>query len=160
GGSGRPLKSALRCAGLVGACSKLVTLRHHWRGKLNTGPDWRNWQTRRTQNALPSGVGVQVPHPARYACDSRVRVDQRSRVLSMSEQSTTRRVVVAEDESLIRLDIVETLRDNGFDVVGEAGDGEEALRLVEELQPDLVVMDVKMPKLDGISAAEKITSAP
>jgi len=78
----------------------------------------------------------------------------------MSEQSTTRRVVVAEDESLIRLDIVETLRDNGFDVVGEAGDGEEALRLVEELQPDLVVMDVKMPKLDGISAAEKITSAP
>jgi len=76
----------------------------------------------------------------------------------MTEQSSARRVVVAEDESLIRLDIVETLRDNGFDVVGEAGDGEEAVRLVQELQPDLVVMDVKMPKLDGISAAEQINS--
>jgi response regulator NasT len=77
----------------------------------------------------------------------------------MTEQNTSRRVVVAEDESLIRLDIVETLRDNGFDVVGEAGDGEEAVRLVEELRPDLVVMDVKMPKLDGISAAEQINAS-
>lgn len=77
----------------------------------------------------------------------------------MTEQNTARRVVVAEDESLIRLDIVETLRDNGFDVVGEAGDGEEAVRLVEELRPDLVVMDVKMPKLDGISAAEQINTS-
>jgi response regulator NasT len=68
-----------------------------------------------------------------------------------------RRVVVAEDESLIRLDIVETLRDNGFDVVGEAGDGETAVRLATELRPDLVVMDVKMPQLDGISAAERLT---
>ena len=68
----------------------------------------------------------------------------------------TRRVVVAEDESLIRLDIVETLRDNGFDVVGEAGDGEMAVKLATELRPDLVVMDVKMPKLDGISAAEQL----
>jgi len=77
----------------------------------------------------------------------------------MTEQNAARRVVVAEDESLIRLDIVETLRDNGFDVVGEAGDGEEAVRLVEELRPDLVVMDVKMPKLDGISAAEQINAS-
>ncbi len=68
-----------------------------------------------------------------------------------------RRVVVAEDESLIRLDIVETLRDNGFDVVGEAGDGEAAVALATELRPDLVVMDVKMPKLDGISAADQLT---
>lgn len=66
------------------------------------------------------------------------------------------KVVVAEDESLIRLDIVEILNDNGFQVVGEAGDGEKALELVRELKPDLVVMDIKMPKLDGISAAEKI----
>jgi AmiR/NasT family two-component response regulator len=72
------------------------------------------------------------------------------------ESAQRRRVVVAEDESLIRLDIVETLKDNGFDVVGEAGDGEEAVQLVEEHEPDVVVMDVKMPKLDGISAAEKI----
>ena len=64
---------------------------------------------------------------------------------------------MAEDESLIRLDIVETLRDNGFDVVGEAGDGETAVALATELRPDLVVMDVKMPLLDGISAAERLT---
>lgn len=74
----------------------------------------------------------------------------------MSNTSPKRRVVVAEDESLIRMDIVEILRDNGFDVVGEAGDGLTAVNLVEELRPDLVVMDVKMPELDGISAAERI----
>ena len=68
-----------------------------------------------------------------------------------------RRVVVAEDESLIRLDIVEILRDSGFDVVGEAGDGETAVQLATELRPDLVIMDVKMPILDGISAAEKLS---
>src|SRR3954463_2881809 len=72
---------------------------------------------------------------------------------------SARRVVVAEDEALIRLDVVEMLRDGGFDVVGEAGDGEEAVRLAEEHRPDLVVMDVKMPVLDGISAAERIVRA-
>jgi AmiR/NasT family two-component response regulator len=71
--------------------------------------------------------------------------------------SAPRRVVVAEDESLIRLDIVEILRDNGFDVVGEAGDGETAVQLATELRPDLVVMDVRMPQLDGIKAAERLT---
>lgn len=71
-----------------------------------------------------------------------------------SNSSTARRVVVVEDESLIRMDIVETLRDNGFDVVGEAGDGEAGVALARELKPDVVVMDVKMPKLDGISAAD------
>jgi two-component system, response regulator PdtaR len=71
--------------------------------------------------------------------------------------SAKTRVVVAEDESLIRIDIVEILRDNGFDVVGEAADGEKAVALAEELRPDLVVMDVKMPLLDGISAADIIT---
>lgn len=74
-----------------------------------------------------------------------------------STKASPRRVVVAEDEALIRLDIVETLRDNGFDVVGEAGDGEAAVALATELRPDLVVMDVKMPKLDGISAAERLS---
>lgn len=76
----------------------------------------------------------------------------------MTEDATQapRRVVVAEDESLIRLDIVEILRDNGFDVVGEAGDGETAVALATELRPDLVIMDVKMPQLDGISAAEQL----
>jgi response regulator NasT len=69
----------------------------------------------------------------------------------------TRTVVVAEDESLIRIDIVETLKDNGFTVVGEAADGEAAVALAREHRPDLVVMDVKMPLLDGISAAEILT---
>lgn len=68
-----------------------------------------------------------------------------------------RRVLVAEDEALIRLDLVEMLREEGYDVVGEAGDGEEAVRLATELQPDLVILDVKMPKLDGIEAASQIT---
>lgn len=75
------------------------------------------------------------------------------------ELQPVRRVIVAEDESVIRLDIVEMLREVGYDVVGEAGDGESAVRLAEELRPDLVVMDIKMPKLDGISAAEKIAKA-
>ena len=72
------------------------------------------------------------------------------------QDGAPRRVVVAEDESIIRIDIVETLRDSGYDVVGEAGDGEEAVRLASELKPDLVVMDVQMPKMDGITAAEKL----
>jgi response regulator NasT len=74
----------------------------------------------------------------------------------MTEQTSPRRVVVAEDESLIRMDIVETLRDKGFDVVGEAGDGNKAVELAFALKPDLMVMDIKMPDLDGLSAAEKI----
>jgi response regulator NasT len=73
-----------------------------------------------------------------------------------SAKSAPARVVVAEDESLIRLDLVEMLAEEGYEVVGEAGDGEQAVALAGELKPDLVVMDVKMPKLDGISAAEKI----
>jgi len=67
------------------------------------------------------------------------------------------RVVVAEDEALIRMDVVATLQEAGYEVVGEAADGEEAVRLAVELMPDLIIMDIKMPKLDGISAAEKIS---
>jgi len=73
-------------------------------------------------------------------------------------ETNVRRVVVAEDESLIRMDIVETLREHGFDVVGEAGDGEVAIELVADLKPDVVVMDIKMPNLDGISAAKAISA--
>ena len=67
-----------------------------------------------------------------------------------------RRVLIAEDEALIRLDLAEMLGEEGYDVVGQAGDGEAAVALVEELRPDLAVFDVKMPKLDGISAAERV----
>lgn len=66
------------------------------------------------------------------------------------------RVVVAEDESLIRLDLVEMLREEGYDVVGEAADGQQAVELTVELRPDLVIMDVKMPRRDGIDAASEI----
>lgn len=68
------------------------------------------------------------------------------------------RVVVAEDEALIRLDLVEMLTEAGYEVVGQAGDGEAAIAITEKEKPDLVVMDVKMPKLDGISAAERIAN--
>ena len=67
------------------------------------------------------------------------------------------RVVVAEDEALIRMDVVATLQEAGYLVVGEGANGEEAVKLATELDPDLVVMDIKMPKMDGISAAEKIS---
>ncbi|MFJ1746862.1 ANTAR domain-containing response regulator [Streptomyces sp. NPDC088116] len=68
----------------------------------------------------------------------------------------TTRVVIAEDEALIRLDLKEMLEEEGYSVVGEAGDGEQAVELAREHRPDLVILDVKMPVLDGISAAEKI----
>jgi len=70
----------------------------------------------------------------------------------------TRRVIVAEDEALIRMDLTEMLAECGYDVVAEAGDGESAVKLARDLRPDLVVLDVKMPVLDGISAAERITA--
>jgi response regulator NasT len=68
----------------------------------------------------------------------------------------TRRVLIAEDEALIRLDLKEMLEEEGYAVVGEAGDGEEAVAMATTLRPDLVILDVKMPKLDGIAAAGRI----
>jgi two-component system, response regulator PdtaR len=70
-----------------------------------------------------------------------------------------RRVLIAEDEALIRLDLREMLVEEGYDVCGEAGDGEEAVKLAEELRPDLVIMDIKMPIMDGLAAAERIAGA-
>lgn len=67
------------------------------------------------------------------------------------------RVVVAEDEAIIRLDIVQTLTENGFECVGQASNGEEAVRLALELKPDLVLMDIKMPGTDGLQAAEQLS---
>ena len=68
------------------------------------------------------------------------------------------RVVIAEDEALIRMDLAEMLVDEGYDVVGQAGDGQQAVELAEGLRPDLVILDVKMPVLDGISAASRIAA--
>jgi response regulator NasT len=69
-----------------------------------------------------------------------------------------RRVLIAEDEALIRLDLAEMLVEEGYDVVGEAGDGETAVRLASDLKPDLVILDIKMPIMDGLAAAERIAA--
>ncbi|OPC83349.1 response regulator [Embleya scabrispora] len=78
---------------------------------------------------------------------------------AVEQDSRRARVVIAEDEALIRLDLKEMLEEEGYHVVGEAGDGQRAVELVEECRPDLVILDVKMPILDGISAAERIAQA-
>jgi len=67
------------------------------------------------------------------------------------------RIIIADDESLIRLDLREMLSHLGYDVIGEAGDGRSALDLARKLHPDLVIMDIKMPDVDGITAAEELT---
>jgi len=79
----------------------------------------------------------------------------------MSNEATSKgpvRILVAEDEALIRMDLVEMLQEAGYSVVAQATNGEEAIALATEHQPDLAILDVKMPVLDGISAAEKIIS--
>lgn len=75
---------------------------------------------------------------------------------SPAKANTAARIVVAEDEALIRLDLVEMLGEAGYDVVGQASNGEQAVEMALELTPDLVIMDVKMPVMDGLSAADEI----
>ena len=82
--------------------------------------------------------------------------------MNSSEQAAAgqaRRVVIAEDEALIRLDLKEMLEEEGYAVVAEVGDGQQAVDLARELSPDLVILDIQMPVLDGLSAAEQIASA-
>ena len=107
------------------------------------------------------GVRVQVPPSARalgrLACVPEDAQPQPSPPASPTVSAPARaRILVAEDEALIRLDLVEMLVDAGYDVVAQAGNGEQAVALSRELKPDLVMMDVRMPVLDGISAAEQI----
>jgi two-component system, response regulator PdtaR len=73
-------------------------------------------------------------------------------------EATPPKVLIAEDEAIIRLDLKEMLEEEGFSVVGEASDGEAAVRLAREETPDLVIMDVKMPGMDGLTAAERIVA--
>lgn len=79
-----------------------------------------------------------------------------SATTAAGETTTTHRVLVAEDDSLIRMDLIEMLREEGYDVVGEAPNGQVAVELTESLAPDLVIMDIKMPVRDGIDAATEI----
>ena len=78
--------------------------------------------------------------------------------MTLDSHTTKYRILVAEDETLIRMDLVEMLGEAGYEVVAEASNGEEAVNLAAEVKPDLAILDVKMPVLDGISAAEKIIS--
>ena len=74
----------------------------------------------------------------------------------VAERESAPRLLIAEDEAIIRLDLKEMLQEEGYNVVGEAADGEAALRLARANKPDLVIMDVKMPGMDGLAAAEKV----
>ena len=76
----------------------------------------------------------------------------------MAHMTEQLRVLIAEDEPLIRLDLAEMLAEEGYQVVGEAADGQEAVDLAESVKPDLVIMDVKMPRRDGIDAAAEIAA--
>jgi len=93
----------------------------------------------------PSAVPTPAPPPTPAADDA-----------ADTGNGPSLRIVVAEDEALIRLDLAEMLGELGYQVVGQASDGEQAVTLVKEHRPDVVIMDVKMPVLDGISAAEAI----
>ncbi len=83
-------------------------------------------------------------------------VSEQSSPVDEARPAVGLRVLVVEDEALIRLDLIEMLREEGYVVAGEAGDGEQAVKLARELTPDVVIMDVKMPKVDGIAAAGEI----
>jgi len=73
-----------------------------------------------------------------------------------TSNSVATRVVIAEDEAIIRLDLKELLEDEGYDVVGETGRGDEAIELVRTLRPDLTILDIKMPGVDGLSVARQV----
>lgn len=75
----------------------------------------------------------------------------------MADEARRPRIVIADDESIIRMDLREILTHLGYDVVGEASDGQTALELARKMQPDLVILDIKMPALDGIEAAQHVT---
>ena len=104
---------------------------------------------------ISSAIGIPGPTAGKPYPTSLARVTQPA---DASPASDVRRVVIAEDEALIRMDLAEMLGEEGYDVVGQAGDGQKAIELARDLRPDLVILDVKMPVLDGIAAAEVIAA--
>src|SRR6476469_846370 len=112
-----------------------------WCPRWDSNPHCR-WFEHRASAGCATGAGKRA-----YGRSPRVR-----------DVEPATRVLIAEDEALIRLDLREMLVEEGYDVCGETGDGESAVRLAQELRPGLVILDVKMPVLDGISAAEQIVA--
>src|SRR4051794_35717288 len=114
--------------------------------------------TARVLNPLPLPIGVRGRAGRETGCASRVSgrylAPDIARLRPVNSART--RVLIAEDEALIRLDLKEMLEEEGYDVVGEVGDGQQAVDRAAELRPDLVILDIQMPVLDGLSAAEKI----
>ena len=106
--------------------------------------------------SIASAVGLPGPNAGKPYPTSLVPVTQAAD--SSAPSDAVRRVVIAEDEALIRMDLAEMLGEEGYEVVGQAGDGQKAIELARELRPDLVILDVKMPVLDGIAAAEAIAA--
>src|SRR5687768_13144320 len=88
--------------------------------------------------------------PARVGCRITLLGESQGSEVGVTVESPRRRVLIAEDEALIRLDLAEMLAEAGYDVVAQASDGEQAVEFAREYRPDLVIMDVKMPRLDGI----------
>jgi len=118
----------------------------------DSNPHWTVFET-----ASSAGWDTGAPAQTLARCSNRPTDSLTS--VTQTDQTTPRRVVIAEDEVLIRMDLAEMLGEEGYDVVGQAGDGQKAIELAEELRPDLVILDVKMPVLDGIAAAERIAGA-
>ena len=153
----RPLPLPLGYRG----CRRLPGLRRT-RANLSVGLGWLRAGRRREAtgaNARRCRGGSTSDADAVRVEPRRSRAPARPTAPAEPASPPRKRVVIAEDEALIRLDLNETLGELGYDVVGEAGDGERAVALAEELRPDLVILDVKMPVLDGISAARRIAAA-
>ena len=113
----------------------------------DSNPHWTVFETAFSADWNTGATAVNLPDPATLAS------------VTTAYESGSRRVVIAEDEALIRMDLAEMLAEEGYDVVGQAEDGEKAVALAQELAPDLVILDIKMPRLDGIAAAERIAGA-
>ena len=134
----------------------------HWRRfELRGSADWPTgtygtYEGSRYANHRDRERRWAAPPPATRAERAVGDRDRRAERVAVTEGR--RRVLIAEDEALIRLDLREMLVEEGYDVCGEAGDGEAAVKLAQELKPDLCIFDIKMPIMDGLVAAEKIAA--